>query len=427
VRHVVLGMLFLVTIVNYADRATISLVGASLQSDLGVSPVALGYVFSAFGWAYVLGQIPGGWLLDRFGSKRVYGAGIFLWSFFTLLQSLVGHFETATAVTVLFGLRFLVGLAEAPSFPGNARIVAAWFPTRERGTASAVFNSAQYFATVLFAPLMGFIVYRFGWPHVFWVMGLLGMGLTWLWHRVVHPPRAHPWLTAEELAHIERGGALVNLDHGGAPQRGSQWGQVLQLLRSRMMLGVYLAQYCINVITYFFLTWFPVYLVQERGMNILEAGLVASLPAVCGFAGGILGGLFSDRLLRRGHSLSFARKLPIVSGLLLSTSMVLCNHVDTQWIVVALMALAFFGKGLGALGWAVLTDTSPKEMAGLSGGVFNTFGNVASITTPIVIGYLISVSGSFEWALVYVGAHAVVAVLSYLLVVGDITRLEFSR
>lgn len=417
-------MLFGVTIVNYADRATISLAGASLQNELGISPVELGYVFSAFGWAYVLGQVPGGWLLDRFGSKRVYGTGLLLWSFFTFLQGFVGGLGAQSALLALFVLRFLVGLAEAPSFPGNARIVAAWFPASERGTASAIFNSAQYFATVLFAPLMGFIVFRFGWPYVFWIMGLLGVGLALLWPRVIHPPRTHPGLSAEELRHIETGGALVDMDAEGAGQRGPQWGQVVQLVRSRMMLGIYLGQFGINAITYFFLTWFPVYLVRERGMNILEAGLVASLPAVCGFAGGVLGGVFSDALLRRGHALTFSRKLPIVCGMLLATSMVLCNYVDQQWVVVGLMALAFFGKGLGALGWAVVSDTSPKEIAGLSGAVFNTFGNVASITTPIVVGYLIAATGSFDWALVFVGANALLALLSYLLVVGEIQRLE---
>jgi ACS family glucarate transporter-like MFS transporter len=426
VRYGILAMLFVVTITNYADRATISLVGANLQSELGLSAVHLGYIFSAFGWAYVLGQIPGGWLLDRFGSKMIYGAGLLLWSLFTFLQGFVGVFDVRGVLVALFALRFLVGLAEAPSFPGNARIVAAWFPTRERGTASAIFNSAQYFATVLFAPLMGFLVYRFGWPWVFWVMGPLGMALVLVWARVIHAPRSHPAITAGELEELERGGALVDLDSGAKKPKGhgTGLGQVARLLGSRMMLGVYLAQYCINTITYFFLTWFPVYLVKERGMNILEAGLVASVPAIAGFCGGVLGGVVSDALLRRGRSLSFARKAPIVCGLLLSTSMVLCNVVETQWVVVALMALAFFGKGLGALGWAVVSDTSPREMAGLSGGVFNTFGNVAAITTPIVIGYLIESTGSFAAALTFVGINAVVAVLSYLLLVGEIRRLE---
>ena len=424
VRYLILFMLFIVTTINYADRATISIAGSSLQKDLGIDAVTLGYIFSAFGWAYVLGQIPGGWLLDRFGSKKVYALSIFTWSAFTVLQGFVGYLPVANAIIALFMLRFLVGFAEAPSFPGNARIVAAWFPTAERGTASAIFNSAQYFATVLFAPLMGWIVHAWGWEHVFIVMGVLGILFSIAWMKLIYNPKEHPMIGAAELEHIERNGGLVDMDKPkAAGKSGPKWGYIKQLLSSRMMLGIYLGQYCINAITYFFLTWFPVYLVQERGMSILKAGFIASLPAICGFIGGVLGGIISDHLLRRGNSLTFARKAPIVIGLLLSTSMVICNYVDAEWMVVGIMALAFFGKGLGALGWAVVSDTSPKQIAGLSGGLFNTFGNIASITTPIVIGYIISSTGSFKWALVFVGCNALVAVFSYLVIVGPIKRV----
>ncbi|TXS90243.1 MFS transporter [Parahaliea maris] len=425
VRYLILFLLFVVTTVNYADRATISIAGDAIQSDLGIDSVTLGYIFSAFGWAYVLGQIPGGWLLDRFGSKKVYACSIFIWSLFTLMQGLVGALPAASAVLALLLLRFLVGFAEAPSFPGNSRIVAAWFPTRERGTAAAIFNSAQYFATALFAPLMGWIVYSFGWEHVFISMGILGIALSLVWLKVIYNPREHPRINSGEIEYIQKNGALVDMDQDRREDKGgSQWHYVAQLLRSRMLIGVYLGQYCITSITYFFLTWFPVYLVQERGMTILKAGFIASLPAICGFLGGLLGGIISDWLLRRGHSLTFARKLPIVTGLLLSSSMIACNYAETEWVVIGIMSLSFFGKGLGALGWAVVADTSPKQIAGLSGGLFNTFGNIASITTPIVIGYLISATGSFEWALVYVGVNALVAVVSYLVIVGTIQRVE---
>ncbi len=429
IRYLVLATLFLVTTINYADRATISIAGAAIQDELGIDAVALGYIFSAFGWAYVLGQIPGGWLLDRFGSRRVYAASIFTWSLFTLLQSFVGHVGFLNVVTTLFILRLMVGLAEAPSFPGNARVVAAWFPTAERGTASAIFNSAQYFATVLFAPIMGWITYSFGWQYVFIVMGVIGILFSGVWLKVVYSPTDHPHVSKAELEHIEKNGGLVDMDRATSPgeQRsdsGPKWSYVKQLLTNRMLLGVYLAQYCINAITYFFLTWFPVYLVQERGMSILKAGLIASLPAICGFIGGILGGIISDYLLRKGASLSVARKTPIVLGLSLATSMVIANYVDAEWLVVGVMALAFFGKGLGALGWAVVSDTSPKQISGLSGGIFNTFGNIASITTPIVIGYIINATGSFQMALVYVAFNAAVAVFSYVVIVGPIQRIE---
>lgn len=178
VRWFIVFMLFLVTSINYADRATLSITGDSVQHDLGLDSVAMGYVFSAFGWAYVIGQLPGGWLLDRFGSKTVIALSIFFWSFFTLLQGAIGFFSAGTAIILLFALRFLVGLSEAPSFPGNGRVVASWFPSSERGTASAFFNSAQYFAIVIFSPLMGWLTHS--------LAGILSL-LSWV-------PRAFFWL-----------------------------------------------------------------------------------------------------------------------------------------------------------------------------------------------------------------------------------------
>ncbi len=256
----------------------------------GLDPVGMGYVFSAFSWAYVIGQIPGGWLLDRFGSKRVYFWSIFIWSMFTLLQGFVDIFSGFGIIVALFTLRFLVGLAEAPSFPGNSRIVAAWFPAQERGTAVSIFNSAQYFATVIFAPIMGWLTHEVGWSHVFFFMGGLGIVISFIWLKVIHEPNQHPGVNKKELEYIAAGGALINMDQQNTKVKvpfSVKWGQIKQLLGSRMMIGVYIGQYCINALTYFFITWFPVYLVQARGMSILKAGFVASVPAVCGFIGGV--------------------------------------------------------------------------------------------------------------------------------------------
>jgi ACS family glucarate transporter-like MFS transporter len=428
VRWLILAVLFAVTTINYADRATIAIAGPELKKLLGLSPVQMGFVFSAFAWSYVLAQLPGGWLLDRFGSKITYFFSIFLWSLFTMLMGTVGFFTGAAAVTALFTLRLLIGAAEAPSFPGNSRIASSWFPTAERGTAAAIFNSAQYFATVLFAPLMGWLVHSFGWESVFFVMGGLGVVMAFVWLKTVYGPKDHPRVNAAELEYIAAGGALVDLeskDKAAATTKLDTWSCIRQLLGNRMLLGVYIGQYCINTLTYFFLTWFPVYLVSERHMTILKAGFIAALPAVAGFLGGVLGGVISDRMIKSGKSLSAARKTPIVCGMLLATSMIVCNYVDADWIVVMVMSLAFFGKGIGALGWAVVADTSPKEAGGMSGALFNTFGNTAGITTPIVIGYILEKTGSFSGALVFVGANALVTVLCYLLMVGEIKRFEF--
>ncbi|WP_377705652.1 MFS transporter [Pseudoduganella sp. UC29_71] len=428
VRWMILAILFIVTTINYADRATIAIAGPELKKLLGLTPVQMGFVFSAFAWSYVLAQLPGGWLLDRFGSKVTYFFSIFLWSAFTMMMGGVGFFTGAAAVTVLFALRLLIGVAEAPSFPGNSRLASAWFPTSERGTAAAIFNSAQYFATVLFAPLMGWLVHSLGWQSVFYVMGGLGILVSLVWLKTVYGPRDHPRINAAELDYIAAGGALVDLeskDKAAATQELDTWSCIRQLLASRMLLGVYIGQYCINTLTYFFLTWFPVYLVTERHMTILKAGFVAALPAVAGFLGGVLGGVISDRMIKSGRSLSAARKTPIVCGMLLAMSMIVCNYVQADWVVVMVMSLAFFGKGIGALGWAVVADTSPREAGGMSGALFNTFGNTAGITTPIVIGYILQATGSFAGALVFVGANAAVAILCYLLMVGEIKRFEF--
>jgi D-galactonate transporter len=428
VRYLILLMIFVITTLNYADRATLSITGSAMRREFGFDAIRMGYIFSAFSWAYVLSQLPAGWLLDRFGARRMYAASIFLWSFFTLLQSSIGLAGSAgAAVIALFVLRFAMGMAEAPAFPANAKVVASWFPTAERGTASAIFNSAQYFAAVIFTPLMAWITHSFGWQNVYLVMGVTGIVLALTWLKVMKNPSNHPRVNKAELEHIENGGGLVH------PQRKTAyadaagpgtWFYVRRLMSNRMLLGVYLAQYCINVLTYFFLTWFPIYLVQARGMTILQAGLTASLPAICGFSGGVLGGVFSDALIRRGHSLTIARKVPIVGGMLLSVCIIGCNYVTADWVVVALMSLAFFGKGIGALGWAVVADTSPKEAIGLSGSIFNMFGNIAGIVTPIVIGYLVAKTGSFNGALVFVGINALLTVFSYLVIVKKIERVE---
>lgn len=427
VRYQIALILFLLTTINYADRATLSITGNSIQHELGLSPVSMGIVFSAFGWAYVLAQIPGGLLLDRFGSRRVYCWSIALWSLCTLAQAFVGVFEAAGAIVALFLLRFLLGLTEAPSFPANARIVAAWFPAAERGTATAIFNSAQYFAVAVFAPLMGWITHIYGWHHVFVLMGVLGLAGAVLFRARVHAPMESPFLSVAEREHIAAGGALVEMDSAARPtaRRGRpDWASIRPLLTSRMLIGIYIGQYAITALTYFFATWFPIYLVQQRGMSIVEAGFSAAVPALSGWVGGILGGIWSDRMLRAGHSLNISRKVPIFCGMALSVSIVGCNFVESEILVVGLMALAFFGKGVAALGWVVIADAAPQERTGLAGGIFNAIGNIAGIVTPIGIGLIVAATGSFDLALVFVALHSLLAIASYAVLVGPIRRLS---
>jgi ACS family glucarate transporter-like MFS transporter len=425
VRYYIIAFIFIITSLNYADRSAFSIAGDAASRDLGLSSMEMGIIMSAFAWAYALAQIPGGGLLDRFGTKRIYAGAIALWSFFTFVQGFAGFIAGFSVVAVLFAMRFMVGLSEAPSFPGNARIVAAWFPSSERGLASSIFNSAQYFSIVAFVPLMAWIVHQFGWRAVFYVMGGLGLLAALAFVRVIHDPVRHPSVNAAELKYIESGGGLVALDQGNRRAESQfTWSNIKQLLTNRMLLGVYLGQYCINVLTYFFVTWFPVYLIQQRGMSTMQMGLAAAAPALCGFIGGVLGGFCSDRLLKRTGSLTIARKTPLLIGMLLASLIIMCAYVEQQWLIVTLMSIAFFGKGIASLGWPVISDVSPKQLVGLTGGVFNMFGNIAGIVTPLVMGYLKQTSGSFNSGLVFVGAHCLLTIFAYFVIVGPIKRLE---
>lgn len=426
VRYLIIALVFIITSLNYADRSTFSIAGAAASDELGLGAIETGFILSAFAWAYAAAQIPGGLLLDRFGTRPIYVGAIAIWSVFTAIQGFVGLLTGAAIVAQLFVLRFLVGLFEAPSFPGNARIVTAWFPARERGTASAIFNSAQYFSLVAFAPLMGWLVHTLGWRAVFFVMGGLGVMAALAFYAFIRDPVRHKWANAAEVELIREGGGLVELDtqKGKASDPTFTWPNVRQLLANRMMIGIYLGQYCINVLTYFFVTWFPIYLVKDRGFNILEAGFVAALPALCGFVGGVAGGVASDWLLARTGSITLARKAPLLGGMLLASLIMVAARVESQWGVVLLMSLAFFGKGVASLGWAVMSDVAPRKLAGLAGGVFNTFGNAAGIVTPIVVGLLVASAGSFDTALVFVGAHCLLTIVAYFLVVQKLERLE---
>jgi ACS family glucarate transporter-like MFS transporter len=426
VRYLIVVMLFVASTFSYGDRIVLSIAAVDLSRDLHLDALRLGYLLSGFGWAYVGAQLPAGGLLDRFGSKRVYSISIVCWSVCSLLAGLTGYLPAVVAFYALFGLRFLSGLAQAPIFPGNGRIVAAWFPTAERGRASAIFNSSQYFSLVLFAPVLGWIAQRMGWKQCFWFDGFIGMALAVAWFRIVGEVKTHPRISQSEIETIERGGGLANLDANRAPGRTLTWSTVKWLLGNRMLVGIYLGQYCITTFTWFFLTWFPIYLNQARHISIVKVGFLAALPALCGFAGGILGGVVSDRLLRSGRSLTFARKLPIVVGMAMAMIMIGCNYVNTSFAVMLLMSIAFFGKGLGALGWTVISDTSPKGLIGVNGGLFNLIGNLAGVTTPIIIGFIVARTGSFRYALIFVGATALLAIVAYLPLVGEIKRVEMT-
>lgn len=415
VRYLILSILFITTAVNYIDRSALSVVAPVMTKDLHLDAVSIGIAFSAFNWAYAFMQIPGGWMLDRFGARIVYGIGLIIWSLFTFFQGWVD------GLVMLFVLRFIVGIAEAPSFPGNSRLTAMWFPQHERGKAVSIYNSAQYFGVALFTPVMAWLLQTHGWQMVFYVAGFAGIVVGLFWFKFVQEPNKHPRANQAEIDYINAGGGLANT--GDKPIK-IRWAHAKLLLTNRQMIGIYIAQFCLNTMLWFFLTWFPTYLVQEKHMSMLKVGFMASLPYAGAFIGGLVGGYLSDFLLKRGKSLTTARKTPIIIGFLLSSIIVLANYTSSAALIMLIMSVAFFAKGMAGATWTLVGDMSPKEIIGLSGGIFNTSGNIAGIVVPIIVGYILSATHSFNAALFFIGGVLLVGALCYIFVVNKIERIE---
>ena len=409
-----LSLLFVATTINYVDRSNLSIVAPFLSQELGLGPVQMGMLFSAFAWSYAIANLPGGYLIDRFGSRLVYGIAQLGWSLSTLGLGVVSGFAA------LFGLRFAVGLAEAPAFPVNNRVVSTWFPQRERGRATSTYASGQYVGSALLSPLLFWMAVHHGWRSVFWVTGVAGIVSAIVWLAVYREPRQSTRANAEEFALITEGGALTQM----APRELVTRAQVARLLRERQVWALGLGKFAVMSSLYFLLTWFPTYLVQQRGLTSLRAGAATSLPYIAATIGVMLGGAWSDWLLRRGAGISAARKIPIVTGFLGASSIVLVNYVSGTALALALLTFAFFAQGVSSNSWSIIAEVAPRSMMGTTGGIINFTGHIAGIVTPILIGYILRETGSFEWVLAYVSLAGLVGALSYTVVIGRIHRID---
>jgi ACS family D-galactonate transporter-like MFS transporter len=385
--------------INYLDRTVLGVAAPKMTAELHLSPTVVGLVFSAFSWSYAAAQIPGGWLLDRIGSRLTYFLAVTLWSGFTLAQSF------ARGLASLLCFRLCLGVSEAPCFPVNSRVVATWFPERERARATAVYTVGEYLGLACCGPLLFWVAGRFGWRTLFIVVGTVGIAFGLVWWVFFREPEesvaAAPWARSAPVT----------------------WAQARRLLGFRQIWGASLGQFGGNSTLIFFLTWFPTYLATERHMAWIRAGFYSVLPFLAAACGVLFGGWGSDMLLKRTGSLNLARKLPIIAGLVGASTIILANYVDSDRLVVAVLSFAFFSQGMTGLGWAVISDVAPERMMGLTGGIFNFATNLAGVITPLVIGAIVAATGSFFYALAYVGAFALLGALSYVFLLGDVKRI----
>ncbi|CUI88470.1 MFS transporter [Achromobacter xylosoxidans] len=417
-RYLIMVMLFITVVINYLDRSNLSIAAPALKDEFGLDTVHEGLILSAFGWTYAAMQIPGGWLVDRVSPRVLYAAALILWSAATFFMGFAGSF------VILFVLRLAVGALEAPAYPINNRVVTTWFPEKERATAIGFYTSGQFVGLAFLTPVLAWLQHHYGWHMVFVSTGLLGIVWGVLWYLIYREPRQFRGANAAEIELIQKGGGVVDLDKRVTEKKAPfNWNDLGLVMSQRKLWGVYLGQFCLTSTLWFFLTWFPTYLVKYRGMDFIKSGFLASVPFLAAFIGVLCSGVLSDFLVRRGATVGLARKLPIILGLLISTSMIGANFTDSTPWVIFFLAVAFFGNGLASITWSLVSALAPVRLLGLTGGVFNFVGNLSSICTPIVIGFLVS-KDSFAPAIVYVSSLALLGALSYILLVGKVERIE---
>ncbi len=400
-------LLFALAMINYVDRVTLSFAAGPIAKEYGLSPVALGYLFSSFLWTYTLGLIPMGLLVDRYGAKRVAGVGLGLWSVATALTGLASGFAT------LLATRLAMGAGEASTNPTGARVIREWMPASERGTMNAAFNSGAYAGPALCALLAGPIIAAFGWRSLFFIAGSLGALWLFCWLVWFKRPEDAAWLSEGERAKI-----LAERTGNAAPGAGDTG--LLRLLSSGTTLwGLALTMGCNVYSQYLFLTWLPSYLQTTKGLTIAKTGLYAAIPYAVAVVLCIGIGRLSDHLLggEVGHG---KRRTVIATTLVLASVILLAPLVDQVWLILALVALSLSCiASTTSLTFSLVNDLLPDPRnIGVAMAFVIVGGNIFGLMAPIVTGYVIQLTGSYDVAFVVAGV---------LLICGAVCVLTLTR
>ena len=394
-RYVVLTLVVAAYMITYMDRVNLASAVPVIQRDLGFSMITIGWIFAAFRWGYAFFQIPGGWMGDRIGGRRALSLVVMWWSIFTSLTAFAWN---AVSMGVC---RFLFGMGEAGAFPIATRSLSSWMLPTERGFAQGVTHAASRVGAALTPPLVVLLMVRFGWRAPFFLFGLIGVCWAAAWYCYYRDtPAEHRYIDATERSLIEN--AI-----GPPPGRAISvpWSRIL---RSPSLWTLSLMYFCYGYSIDIYLDWFPKYLNDHRGFNLTQMGLYASLPLLAGAAGDLLGGTVSDRLARHLHNLTFARRIVAVFGFVLASTFIipatLTSHATAS---VWYSCIAVFGLEVTVgVAWAVPLDIG-GDYAGSVASVMNTFGNLGSAVSPVLLAYLV---GSYGWNLPFLVCSLLCAV-----------------
>jgi len=381
-RWYILLLISLMYLITYLDRVNISTVAPVISKEFNFDKATMGFIFSAFAWSYALFQVPGGWIGDRFGPRRVLTVIVSYWSVMTAATGL------AFSATSFIVLRFLFGVGEAGAFPGATRAMQLWYPRSERGFVQGITHSASRAGAAIAPPLVLLIMINLSWRWAFLICGLVG--LVWsLWWSLSYRnlPEEHALVNPAELETIRGRGPNGEINRPPvAEQTQVPWAM---LLRSPNMWAIMLAYFTYVYCLWIFLTWLTKYLIDVRHFTLLKGGLLASLPLWAGVIGDTVGGLATDWLLRRTGNAKLARSGVAITGLLgCAVFIVPAALTEDPYVAVGcLTAAMFFLECTIGPAWAVPMDTGGKY-SGTVSGMMNMAGNFGGAISPIVFGYL---------------------------------------
>ena len=382
-RWYILLLISVMYLITYLDRVNISTAAPLISKEFGFDKVTMGFIFSAFVWSYAMFQVPGGWLSDRFGARKVLGIVVTYWSIMTAATA--AAFGAGSFIVV----RFLFGIGEAGAFPGATRAMQLWYPPRERGFVQGITHSASRLGAAIAPPLVVLIMTYLGWRSVFLICGVVG--LLWaVWWQLSYRnlPEEHGLVNKAELERIRGLDAKGEINPPPIEkQTNVPWGT---LLRSPNMWAIMCAYFTYVYCLWIFLSWLPSYLVDFRHFTLLKVGLLASLPLWAGVVGDTVGGLATDRLLKISGSAKLARRVVAITGLLGCAVFIVPAALteDAYTAVYCLTAAMFFLECTIGPSWAVPMDTGGKY-SGTVSGMMNMAGNIGGALSPIVFGVLV--------------------------------------
>ncbi|ANC80592.1 MFS transporter [Pseudomonas putida] len=415
-RWTILSMLFLAMVINYVDRAALSIAMPFITQDYHLTPAEKGLIFSSFFFGYALFCFVGGYLADRFGPKRVLTWSMGFWSVLCGSTALAFNFWSLLIVRALFGV------GEGPVSTTANKAINSWFPITERARAIGIAQAGGPLGGALAGPIVGFLAIWLGWRIAFVVIACIGIlwAVAW-WRMAASTPKEHPRVSAEELALINAERETPVQAAGEAPRT-----PVMQVITQRAVLVSGLSLFCYNYILYFFMTWFPSYLIDAKGIDLKSMSVVTALPWLVGTFGFIGGGLLIDWVFKRTGRRLYSRKLVLVSCLLVAASCVaLTGQLESISAAVAVMTVAVGFLMLSAPAyWSMIQDAVPDHQVGTAGGFMHGLANLSGIVAPTVTGLIIQSTGTFASGFALAGALGIVGAVIVALFVNERTAIQ---